>query len=93
MLLSKSLDRFLDDLLHLILNDLLTFLLDEVVRVVLAHVWVDAGRDPNDRLGPGVADVNANQHVALGGHCLWELQVVQVASSLRVDLTQDVCRL
>jgi len=60
VLLSEGLDRFLDNLLHLILDNFLTFLLNKIVRVVLAHVWVDAGRDPNDRLGPGVADVNAD---------------------------------
>lgn len=60
MLLSEGLDRFLDDFFHLILDDFLSFLLDEVVGVVLTHVWVDAGREPNDRLRPGVADVNAD---------------------------------
>jgi len=90
-MLSEGLDRFFDDLLHLVLNDFLAFLLDQVVWVVLAHVRVDAGREPNDRLGPGVADVNANKHVMLVSHSFWELQVVKVPSSFRVDLAEDVC--
>jgi len=34
-------DRLFDRIPHVVLNDLLTFLLDDVVTVVLTHVLVD----------------------------------------------------
>lgn len=37
----EGFDRFFDGILHVVLNDLLTFLLDEVVTVVLTHFLVD----------------------------------------------------
>lgn len=37
----EGFDRLFDGILHVVLNDLLTFLLDEVVTVVLTHVLVD----------------------------------------------------
>lgn len=76
----------------MILNDLLALRLDEVVGVVLTHLLVDAAREANHRLGPSMTHINTDHHSSLFVKHLGELEVVQVATSLGVDLPNDVGR-
>jgi hypothetical protein len=92
VLFSESLDGRLDGLDHLLLDDLLSLGLHQVIAEVLAHVTVDAGRETNDGLGTGVANINADQHGAHFVHDRRELQSVKITANLAVDLAQDVGR-
>jgi len=65
VILCESRDRFFNQLLHVVLNNLLTFLLNQVSAVVLAHFLVDACREANNWLRTWVTNVNTNQHGSL----------------------------
>lgn len=86
----EGLDSFLQVALHLILHDLLALLLHDEVAVVLTHLLVDRGRESNYRLGASVADVDTDKHGSLLLDDLWELQVVEISTSLGVNLSQDI---
>lgn len=88
--IGKSQDSLLEGVPHAVLDNLLTLLLDQVLRVVLGHLLVDARREANNRLWPRMTHINANQHGTLALEGLRELQVIQVTTSFAVDLTQDV---
>lgn len=45
---------------HLVLDNFLALWLNEIVREVLAHVFVSASGETDDRLAPGVANVNTD---------------------------------
>lgn len=90
VVLSEDLDGRLDGLLHLVLHDLLALLLDQVVRVVLTHILVRRSRETNDGLGTSVTNINTDQHGSLLVQNLWELQLEQVSTNLRVQLAKDV---
>jgi hypothetical protein len=92
VLLSEGLDGGLDRLNHLFLDDFLSLALHQVIAEVLTHVPVDARREADNRLGSRVAHVDTNQHRAHLVHDRRELQSVEVAAHLAVDLAQDVGR-
>lgn len=54
----ESLDRFTDRFLHVVLDNLLTLLLNQVVAVVLTHLLVGRGGETDNGLGTGVAHIN-----------------------------------
>jgi hypothetical protein len=83
----EGLDRFTDRLLHF-----LSFLLDQVVAVVLTHLLVGRGRETDDGLRTGVAHINTDQHGALLLEGFWELEMVEITTSLGVHLSEDVGR-
>lgn len=72
------------------MDNLLAFGLDEVVTVVLAHFLVRARTEANDRFRTSMTNINTDQHRSFLGKNFRELQVVQVATSLGVDLSEDV---
>jgi len=71
-------------------NEFLVLGLDEVITVVLAHLGVGACTEADDRLRACMTHINTDQHGALLGKDFRELQVVEVATSLGVDLPEDV---
>ena len=89
----KDFDGLLERLFHLVLDDLLTLLLDNVFRVVLAHLLVCAGCKTNDRRRSSVADIDSNQHCTMTVHRFRELQVEQVTLDLGVNLSENVAGL
>lgn len=86
----KDFNRLLKGLLHLSLNDLLAFLLNDVFRIVLTHLFVGACSEANDRVGACVTNIDSDQHRFHVVHDLRELEVEEVAFDLGVDLAQDV---
>lgn len=90
MVSGKDFDGLLKRVLHLSLNDLLALPLNDVFRVVLAHLLVGARSETNDRVGACVANIDSDQHRSHVVHDLRELEMEEVAFNLRIDLTQDV---
>lgn len=90
VLRSKDLNGILDRIFHLRLDDLLSFLLDDELRVVLTHLDVCGSCKANDRVWSRMADINSNKHSALRLHDVWELHRVEVAAHLAVHLLNDV---
>ena len=86
----EGVDSFLEGLLHLALDNLLALLLDEELRVVLAHLFVDGAGEAHDGVGSRVTDIDSNEHGPHLLHGLWEFQVEEVTSNLAVDLSEDV---
>lgn len=86
----KGPDCLHQSLLHAVLDDLLALRLDKVLGEVLTHLLVDAAGQTDHGLWTRVAHVNADQHGSLLVEHLRELQVVEVAASLAVDLANDV---
>ena len=93
MFRGEDFDGLLERLLHLTLHDLLTLPLNDMLRVVLAHLLVRAGSKANDRGRSSVADIDSDQHRAVVVHRFRELQVEQVTLNLGVDLSEDVAGL
>jgi hypothetical protein len=50
---------------HVVLNNLLTFLLNQEVTIVLTHLAIDTCREADNRLWTWVANINANEHSSL----------------------------
>jgi hypothetical protein len=82
----KSLDSTLYRINHLLLDNLLTLGLNQVITKVLAQVGVDTCREANDRLGTGMAHINTNQHGTHAFHLLREAQSVKIPAEFTVDL-------
>ena len=90
VLLSKDLDGILDRIFHLSLDDLLSFLLDDELRVVLTHLDICGSCKANDRIWSRMADINSNEHGALCLQDVRELHYVEVAAHLAVHLLYDI---
>ena len=73
MVFSKWLDCLTYRLLHVVLNNLLTFLLDQEIAVVLAHLLIDWSWKANNWLWTSMTYVDSDQHSALFVKCSWEL--------------------
>ena len=86
MVLRESSNRSHHSLFHLGLHNLFTLLLDNVLRVVLTHLFIDAAAETNHRFRTSVANINTDQHSAFLVKHFWELEVVQVTTSLTVYL-------
>lgn len=93
VVLCELLDGLKNRVPHVVLNNLLAFLLDQEVAVVLRHFSVERSREANNGLGPCMADINTNKHRALLLECFWKLQMVEIASDFTVHLPQNVGRL
>ena len=90
MTLLECIYCLLESLFELVIDNLLSPLLDEVLRIVLSHGRIYRGREANDRAWPRMAHINANQHRLHRLHGVRELHLIQVSSHLAVDLLQDV---
>ena len=90
VLRSKDFNGILDAFLHLSLDDLLSFLLDNELRVVLAHLSIGRSSNADDRVWSRMADINTNEHVTLCLHDVRELHVVKISSNLTVHLFDHV---
>lgn len=75
------------------MDNLLALRLDKVVTVVLAHLLVRARTETDNGFRTCMAHVNTNQHRSFLGKYFGELQVVQVATSLGVYLSEDISSL
>lgn len=74
MIALKKLDSLLKFARQFVFDDLLSFGLNKVVRVVLAILRIYSCRKANNRLSTCMAYVNANQHGKHSVHLLRELQ-------------------
>ena len=90
ILLLEGSNSILESLFHLRLNNLLASFLDQILAVILTHWLIDRGCKPNDGSWAGMAHINPDQHGSKRFHRLWELHLVQVTTSLNVDLLQHV---
>lgn len=89
---SEHLDCFLQSLFHVLLDNFLTFFLDNMFRIVLAHLFVSWCREPNNRVWTSMAYVNSDKHCSFLWHGFRELHLKQISTNLAVDLTQDIGR-
>jgi len=87
--LSKQANCFFYALLHLVLDNFLVLLLDNVIRVVLGKFFVGSSRETNHGLLTSMTYIDTNEH-GQGVQCLGHLQVVQITTNLAVDLFQDI---
>lgn len=62
LLVLEDLDGLLNQKLHLVLHELLTLRLDDVVREVLTQGLIGAGCESNHTRLTCVADINSNEH-------------------------------
>ena len=90
MMILERLHSQLESILELSINELLALSLHKILRVVLCHCSIRRCRESNDRGRSSVADIDTNQHGALGFHGIWELHLVKIASNLAVDLSKYV---
>ena len=90
MMILERLHSQLESILELSINELLALSLYKILRVVLSHCSIRRCRESNDRGRSSVADIDTNQHGALGFHGIWELHLVEVASNLAVDLAKYI---
>jgi hypothetical protein len=64
VLVSETTKSSLDSILELRRNNLLTLLLDDLLRVVLTTLLINSGAEADNALRSRVTNVNANQHGA-----------------------------
>jgi hypothetical protein len=65
VMLRERLDSQTDWLLHVVLDNLLSLFLDQIVTVVLAHLFVNRGWEADNWLGTCVTHIYADQHGSL----------------------------
>lgn len=70
-------------------DNLLSLFLQNLVRVVLAHLWVDGSTEANNGLLALMAYIDSNEH-SVWRNFLGEFQVVEVSTELGVHLSQNV---
>lgn len=80
----------LHGLVELLLNDFLTFALDDDVRVVLGEKIVSSCCKSNDRFTSSMANIDTNDHDFVFGHEFWHSHLKRCASNLGIDLLHDV---
>ena len=72
-MLREDFDGLFEAVLHLSLDDFLTFALDNVLAIVLAHLTIGTCCEANDRLRTCVANIDSNQHGFHVVHGRWKL--------------------
>jgi len=73
----------------LLVDDLLSSSLDNLVGEVLTHLLVDGGTESDNGVLTLMADIDTNEH-SVGRDLVGEVEVVEVTSKLGVDLSEDV---
>ena len=86
----KHINRLLEAVFKLRVDDFLSFLLYEEVREVLGHLFVSRCSETDDGVGTSMADIDANKHRPLIRHLVREFQVVEVSTCFRVNLLEDI---
>lgn len=76
-------------ILKLGVNNFLSLSLENLVGVVLTHLWVNGSTETNNGLFALMADIDSDKH-GVRRDFLRELQVVEVSTELGVDLSQNV---
>jgi len=69
----EAMDGFADKLLHLVLDNFLALRLDDVLRVVLRHLFVGGSSKSDYGLSASVTDIDTNEHSLDTIHDLREL--------------------
>ena len=75
---------------HIVLNNLLIFLLNQEVAVVLGHFCVVGSWEADNWLRSCMTDIDTNQHCALLFKCLWELEIIEITADFTVHLSKNV---
>ena len=90
MSLLEGLDRQLEGLFELSVDDFLSTPLDQVLGVVLRHLLVRACGEANHRSRARMAHIDTDQHGSLAVHRRRELHLVEIPADLAVDLPQNI---
>lgn len=90
LLILEDHDSLLNQLLHLLLYQLLTLGLDDIVREVLAESFISAGCESNYTVLTGMAHINTNEHSLKLGNDFRELHREEVTSDFTIHLSDDI---
>lgn len=74
----------------MVLNDLFAFGLNEVIRVILTHFFIDGAGEAYYRLRTCMTNIDTDEHCSLLIQNLGELKLVQVATCFAVHLPDNV---
>ena len=90
LLILEGVDGTLEGLLHLGLNYLLTFFLNQILAVVLTHTLVDGSSKTHNRFWSCMANVDSNEHGSEGIHHFREFHLVEISATFDIDLLENV---
>jgi hypothetical protein len=90
MVFCKKFNCLHNRVLHIVLDNLLPFLLDQKITIVLGHFSIVRGWKTYNWLGTCMTNVDTNQHCTLLQKCIWEFKMIKVATNFTVHLSQDI---
>ena len=90
LLTLEGVDSTLEGLLHLSLNYLLAFFLNQILAVVLTHTLVDGSSKTHNRFWSCMANIDSNEHGPEGIHHFREFHLVKISSTFDIDLLENV---